>query len=110
MQEGPGPAAHGSVGAPEGCQPSCTTSKSETFRLPNAGFRTSLSQRVSYVPWTYMSEPLSATMSPYVFIAWKIRRSASGYEEMSFDDFSRRRVPIGGAPDVDPARWEAGKT
>ena len=45
-------------------QPSCTTSKSSAVRPWKAGFRTPLSQRGSIVPLTYMSDPLSATMSP----------------------------------------------
>ena len=52
------------TGSAPGCQPSWTTSKSLAVRAPNAGLRMSLSQRVSKVPPMYMSEPLSATMSP----------------------------------------------
>ena len=73
----------------------------------------SLFQRVSNVPVMYMSLPLSATMSPYFCIARKIFcafgslvRSA-GSEPLTFA-FKRSRAPIGSAPDVDPARCEAG--
>src|SRR5262249_7061744 len=44
--------------------PSLTTSKSEALSVPDAGVRVSLFQRVSKVPLMYMSEPLSATISP----------------------------------------------
>jgi hypothetical protein len=54
------------------CTPSWTTSKSPAFRLANAGFKTLLFQFVSKVPLIYMSEPLSATISPYFCMARKI--------------------------------------
>ena len=56
----------------------------------------------------YMSEPLSATMTPYFFIARKIFWASGGKEEMSLLAFSLKRAPIGRAPAVEPARWEAG--
>ncbi len=49
---------------PVGCQPRVTTSKSVAVSAPNAGFRMLLSHRVSNVPLMYMSDPLSATISP----------------------------------------------
>src|SRR5262245_33944720 len=55
-----------------GFHPSCTTSKSLADRSANAGLSTSLFQRVSKVPVTYMSLPLSATIRPYFCIARKI--------------------------------------
>ena len=56
----------------------------------------------------YMSEPLSARIRPYFFIARKIFCASAGNEEMSLLAFKRSRVPMGGAPDVEPARCEAG--
>src|SRR5439155_11694447 len=47
-----------------GWYPSLITSKSLAVNELNAGFNTSLLQRTSYVPLTYRSDPLSATMSP----------------------------------------------
>ena len=91
-----------------GLYPSVITSKSLAERPANAGFRTSLFQRVSWVPVMYMSEPLSATRRPYFFMARKTFWASAGKEEMSFPAFSRRREPIGRAPVVEPARWEAG--
>src|SRR5512135_1234175 len=96
------------TGGADGCHPSRTTSKSPAWIAANAGFRTSLSQRASYVPCTYMSVPLSATMSPYVFIAWKMRWTGAANPEMSFDALSLRRAPIGGALAFEPATCEAG--
>ena len=52
-------------------QPSVMTSKSPAVRLRNAGFSSSLFQRASMAPLTYMSLPLSATMSPWS--AWRGR-------------------------------------
>ena len=57
-----------------------------------------------------MSVPLSATMSPCVFIARKIRRISGGKPVMSLPAFSRRRAPIGSAPGVSPAVCDAGNT
>ena len=56
----------------------------------------------------YMSEPLSATIRPYFFIARKIFWASAGKEEMSLPALSLRRAPIGSAPAVEPARCEAG--
>jgi hypothetical protein len=56
----------------------------------------------------YMSEPLSATRRPYFFIARKIFCASAGKEEMSLPAFRRSRAPIGSAPEVEPARCEAG--
>src|SRR5262245_21586226 len=61
-----------------GFQPSLMISKSLASRLWNAGFRTLLFQRESMVPCTYMFPPRSATINPYVFIAWKMRRISGG--------------------------------
>lgn len=83
--------------------PRAMTSKSLAERPANAGFRTSLFQRVSKVPVMYMSEPLSATRRPYFFMARKIFWASAGNEEMSFPAFRRRRAPIGTAPEVEPA-------
>src|SRR5205807_3240747 len=55
-----------------GWYPSLMTSKSLAVNDWNAGFNTSLFQRMSYVPLTYRSDPLSATMSPYRCMARKI--------------------------------------
>jgi hypothetical protein len=41
--------------------------------------------------------PLSATTSPYVFIAWKIFCTYAGWALMSLPGFSRSRAPIGSA-------------
>ena len=41
-----------------------TTSKSSAVSPRNAGFSTSLFHRASIVPVMYMSDPLSATISP----------------------------------------------
>jgi MerR family transcriptional regulator/heat shock protein HspR len=49
---------------PVGCQPRVITSKSLAVSAPNAGLRMLLSHRVSKVPLMYMSDPLSATISP----------------------------------------------
>lgn len=57
-----------------------------------------------------MFEPLSATIRPYVFIAWSTRWTAGVKPERLTLAFSRRRAPIGSEPAVLPARWEAGKT
>src|SRR5262245_25830020 len=48
----------------EGFHPSWITSKSLAVSAPNAGFRMSLSHRVSNIPVMYMSVPLSATIRP----------------------------------------------
>ena len=52
--------------------PSSITSKSSVYKLWNAGLSTLLSHAGSIVPVTYMFPPLSATISPYVFMATKI--------------------------------------
>ena len=96
------------TGGADGCQPNWTTSKSPAWIEENAGLRMPLSQRASYVPCTYMSDPLSATIRPYVFIAWKIRCTGAVNPEMSFDALRRRRAPIGGALAFEPATCEAG--
>ena len=67
-------------------------------------------QRGSFVPVTNMSLPLSATIRPYVFIAWNSRCTCGEYDEMSTLALSRSRAPIGNAPAVLPARCEAGHT
>jgi hypothetical protein len=100
-------------GAEAGFQPSWTTSKSLAVSSRNAGFRMPLSQRLSNVPLTYMSDPLSATMSPYFCIARKIFRTLGSdvrsAGSLPFTVFLRRsRAPIGSAPVVDPARCDAG--
>jgi hypothetical protein len=56
----------------------------------------------------YMSLPLSATIRPYVFIAWKIFCTAGSNPEMFTLALSRKRVPIGGAAEFEPASCEAG--
>ena len=48
----------------------------------------------------YQSEPLSATISPYVFIACATIRACRGSVEMSTLAFSRTRRPIGGSVTV----------
>ena len=53
---------------------------------------------------------LEATMSPYVFIAWNSRCTCGEYDEMSTLALRRSRAPIGNAPAVLPARWDAGHT
>ena len=71
--------------------------------VANAGLRMSLFQRVSKVPVMYMSEPLSATMSPCFCIARKILRTfgslvrSAGSAPFTFV-LSRSRAPIGSAP------------
>src|SRR5262249_13818546 len=62
----------GDPGMAGGLTPSVTTSKSDALSEENAGLSTSLFHRVSYVPLMYMSDPLSATISPYFCIARKI--------------------------------------
>ena len=69
-----------------------------------------MSHASSIVPWTNMSDPLSATISPYVFIAWKMRCTSVGYPEMSTLALSRSRAPRGGAEGFEPAECEAGQT
>jgi hypothetical protein len=56
-----------------------------------------LSHRSSGTPDTYQLDPLSATTSPYVFIACRITWSAPAKRPMSTPGLSRRRRPIGGA-------------
>ena len=85
------------AGASGGCQPSWTTSKSFAVNASKAGLSTSLSQRSSQVPLMYMSEPLSATIRPYRFIARKIFWISGAKPEMSLPAFSRSRAPIGSA-------------
>src|SRR5262245_55247060 len=101
--------AGATVPAP-GFQPSWTTSKSPAVRAAKAGLRMSLFQRVSKVPPMYMSEPLSATMRPCVFMARKIFCTSGVKPEMSFPAFSRSRAPMGSAPWVLPAVCDAGYT
>ncbi len=49
------------------------------------------------VPWKYMSEPLSATISPYVFIAWAMAlASGDQVDGMTKLPFNRNRSPIRG--------------
>lgn len=62
---------------PEVTVPIATTSKA----LPGTRLRVlswSSLQRASAVPETYQLDPLSATMSPYVFIACRITRACGG--------------------------------
>src|SRR5262249_11051930 len=98
----------GAVGTAVARKPSFTTSKSEAFSDPKAGFSTSLFQRVSYVPLMYMSDPLSATISPYRCIARKIRWTSGVYPVSGLLALSLSRAPIGRAPVADPARCDAG--
>jgi hypothetical protein len=55
------------------------------------------------VPLTKRSDPLSATISPYICMPRKMLRTIGDYEERSLDAFSRNRAPIGSAPFVLPA-------
>ncbi len=76
------------------------TSKSLAVRFLKAGFKMSLFQRMSCVPVTYMSEPLSATMRPYLCIA---RKSFCILGSLvlcvtSTLAFKRKRAPIGRKP------------
>ena len=102
-------------GGVAGFQPSWITSKSLAVSAANAGFSALLFQRTSKVPEMYMSLPLSATISPYFCIARKILRRfgsdvrSAGSEPLT-SAFSRSRAPIGSAPDVEPARCDAGYT
>ena len=95
-------------------QPSCTTSKSEARSVLNWGWKPA-SKRAGHcrskVPLTNMSEPLSATIRPCFFMARKTRRtqgSEKRVSEMSVDALRRSRAPMGSAPEVEPARCEAG--
>jgi hypothetical protein len=72
------------------------------------GFSTSLFQRVSHVPLTYRSDPLSATIRPYRCIARKIFCTSGGNVERLRLALSRSRAPMGSAPAVEPARCDAG--
>src|SRR5437667_336797 len=62
----------------------------------------SLFQRVSKVPVTNMSEPLSATMRPYVFMARKTFCTSGVKPEMSLAARRRRVAPL------DPVRLRDG--
>ena len=107
--------ASAATGAVAGFQPSSTTSKSLALKSANAGFRMSLFHRVSKVPVMYMSEPLSATISPYFCIARKIFRMLGSAVRSTGSwpltvVFRRSLAPIGSAPAVVPARCDAGYT
>src|SRR6185369_8554272 len=89
--------ADGPVG---GFQPRSITSKSLADSSENAGLRMSLFQRVSNVPVTYMSVPLSATIRPYFCMARTIRRRFGSAVRSAGSlpptlVFRRRRAPIG---------------
>ena len=62
------------------------------------------------MPWKNQFEPLSATISPYVFIAVSTTRASGPYRETSNDAFSRNRAPMGGRVGsvAAPAWWRAG--
>src|SRR5437016_6291414 len=64
------------------------------------------------MPVKYMSEPLSATIIPYVFIAWAIALASGDHVlGMTKLDLSRKRSPIRGrsVPVRELAWCEAGK-
>ena len=70
-------------------------------------------QPSSLSPWKYQSEPMSATMRPYVFIASATTFPGPLKLDASKLDCRRRRSPIGGSelPNWDePAKWVAGST
>ena len=47
-------------------------------------------------PWKYHGDPLSASTSPYFFIAATTRWAYGERPEASYDARSRNRAPIGG--------------
>src|SRR5215831_822669 len=75
--------------------PSCTTSKSEPFTRDKVANSLSF-QRGSGAPLIYQFDPLSATISPYFFMARRITCIAGENPETSNDAFKRTRMPIGG--------------
>src|SRR5262249_11286072 len=88
-----------------------TASKSEPVRPPSA-WSASLLHRLSGAPERYQGDPLSARITPYVFMAWATIRAWVGSPEMSTVDLSRSRRRIGGSDglDDDDAKWVAGHT
>src|SRR5262249_47004632 len=59
-----------------------TTSKAEPGTWPSV-CRSSFDQRPSGTPEMYQSDPLSATIIPYVLSAWRTTRACGGKPEMS---------------------------
>src|SRR5204862_216775 len=82
--------------------PILTTSKSLPVNVFSV-LRWSSFQRESGAPVKYQPLPLSATIIPYVFMAWRIVRASAGNVEILNDAFSRTRIPIGGR-----AGWDMG--
>jgi CspA family cold shock protein len=72
-----------------------TTSKAEPGTCASV-CRSSFDQWESGAPEMYQFEPLSATIIPYVFSAWRMTRAWSGKPEMSKLALSRTRRPMGG--------------
>src|SRR5262249_27213859 len=59
--------------------------------------RSSSFQRVLAAPVMYHEEPLSATIIPYFFSAFRMTSDWPWNRDKSYDAFSRNRKPIGGS-------------
>ncbi|MFN8558298.1 MAG: carboxyl transferase domain-containing protein [Dehalococcoidia bacterium] len=86
---------HGGPAYPVAIVPILTTSKSRPLTWRRVASSLSF-QRGSGAPLTYQLLPLSATIMPYVFIAWRMTCTAGEKPEMLKPAFSRTRIPIGG--------------
>src|SRR6266508_5288132 len=80
-----------------------STVQDETSTASNADAGTDFSwssrafrHRRSRVPWKYQSEPLSARISPYRFIARSTTRALGLNPDRSNPAFRRNRAPMGG--------------
>jgi len=73
-----------------------TTSKSVPVIRPSV-CRSSFDHFGLGAPLMYQFDPLSATIIPYVFSAWRTIRAWRGKPEMSTLAFRRTRRPIGGS-------------
>ena len=87
--------------------------RSRSRGSPGPGRTASMFHRSDGMPWKKMSEPLSATIRPYVFIAWAIAFASGDHVVgMTKVAFSRNRSPIRGRSGAvsELASCEAGKT
>ena len=91
--------------------PMATTSKLDAVILLS-WLRSLLFHRLSGAPLMKIPLPLSARIMPNVFSAVRITWLEGENDEMSKEDFKRRRVPIGGAlvSVNEDAQCEAGAT
>ncbi len=62
-------------------------------------------QALLALPWKNQSEPLSASIRPYVFIAARTTFVSARRPAVAYDALSRNRAPIGGTflSSTDPA-------